>query len=160
MSSKLFNVSDVKYLDPQTLKEWILQGRTNLGSKFVVVDVRGDDHVGGHIINSVHIKSGKFKDESSTTTMSSLLHSMRQERQETVVFHCMLSQQRGPSSAVKFMHYLNRKLESSNDEEEIKFIEGLQINILRGGFSSWQSLYGEDINLTANYAKDIWKYGY
>lgn len=160
MSTKVFTVNDVKYLEPQTLKNWVLQGQTNLGSKFVVVDVRGEDHVGGHIINSKHIESRKFKDKDSISTMSSLLTSMRQKRQETVVFHCMLSQQRGPSSAMKFMRYLNEKLESSSDEEEVKFIEGVDIYILRGGFSAWQSLYGEDMNLTENYAKDLWKYGY
>lgn len=157
MSRQIFTVSDVKFIEPQTLKSWIVQGHTNMGNKFQIIDVRDNDYIGGHIINCKHIESTKFKNNS---TMSLLLNNLRTMNQNTVIFHCMLSQQRGPSSAMKFMRYLNEKLENSNDNDEIEFIQNMNIFILRGGFSNWQSLYGEDKELTENYAKDIWKYGY
>lgn len=155
MSPKLFTVADVKYIDGSTLRTWILQGHTNLGSKFQIVDVRDEDHVGGHIIHSIHIPSTKFNDNLST-----LLQRLEEQKKDTVIFHCMLSQQRGPSSAMRFMRYLNEKLEMSEDEQECEFIENMNICILRGGFGKWQSSYGDDPRLTDSYQKDIWKYGY
>ncbi|TID14148.1 hypothetical protein CANINC_004794 [Pichia inconspicua] len=80
---KLFTISDIKYIDSQTLKQWINNGATNFGSKFVIIDVRDSDYVGGHIVESVHIPSSKFKDEQ----LPLLLNNMRQNGQETVVFH-------------------------------------------------------------------------
>lgn len=152
---KLFTISDVKYIDPQTLKQWINNGVTNFGSKFVIIDVRDSDYVGGHIVESVHIPSSKFKDEQ----LPLLLNNMRQNGQETVVFHCMLSQQRGPSAAMKFMHYLNEELSQSTNNSEIEFIEKIKICILRGGFSNWQQLYGDDHRLTEEYDTRLWKFG-
>lgn len=160
MSLKVFTVADVKYIEGSTLKTWILQGHTNLGTKFQVIDVRDNDYFGGHIINCKHIESNKFKDENSLKTLSLLLNKLRQKNQGTVIFHCMLSQQRGPSSAMRFMRFLNAKLELSKDPQEMQFIENMKIYILRGGFGEWQRHYGEDPNLTENYQKDIWKFGY
>lgn len=160
MSSRIFTVGDMKYIEGSTLKTWILQGHTNLGSKFQVIDVRDADYVGGHIINCKHIESRKFKDGNSLLTLSLLLNNLREKNQQVVVFHCMLSQQRGPSSAMRFMRYLNEKLELSNDEAEVKFIENMKIFILRGGFGKWQESYGDDPNLTEGYEKEIWKFGY
>jgi Cdc25 family phosphatase len=160
MSYKVFTVADVKYLDGPTLKSWILQGHTNLGSNFQIIDVRDGDYIGGHIVCSKHIESNSFKNEKSIQTLSLLLNTLRQKKQDTVVFHCMLSQQRGPSSAMRFMRYLNEKLELSQDQQELEFVQSVKIYILRGGFGKWQEVYGEDPKLTEGYRKDIWKYGY
>ncbi|KAG0687539.1 hypothetical protein C6P40_002202 [Pichia californica] len=158
--SKVFTVADIKYLTDPTLKTWILQGHTNLGSKFQVIDVRDSDYVGGHIINSLHIESAKFKNDTTLETISGLLNRLREKDQDTVVFHCMLSQQRGPSSAMKFMRFLNERLENPTDSTELEFIKNMKVYVLLGGFGKWQQEYGEDPTLTENYAKDIWKYGY
>lgn len=61
------------------------------------------------------------------------------------VFHCALSQQRGPSSAMKFLR--------SIPESELG---NFQIWVLKGGFSYWQSLYGTDDTVTENYKPDLW----
>lgn len=159
-SSKSLTLADINYIERSTLKKWIQQGQTNLGEKFQVVDVRDNDHIGGHIINSKHIPAGKFKDASSGQTMSKLLSYLRDTHGTCVVFHCMLSQVRGPSSAMKFMRYCNELLETSQDEQEKEFILNLRITILRGGFAKWQEDYGDDPSLTQGYQKDIWKYGY
>ncbi|GAV30564.1 hypothetical protein PMKS-004078 [Pichia membranifaciens] len=160
MAPNMFTVADIKYILDSTLKSWILQGHTSLGTPFQVIDVRDSDYVGGHIINSLHIESNKFKNEKSAETLSNLLKKLRENGQETVVFHCMLSQQRGPSSAMRFSRYLNERINASNDEDELAFIENIKIYVLRGGFGRWQQEYGEDPQLTENYAKDVWKYGY
>lgn len=160
MPLSTFTVADIKYLLDPTLKVWILQGHTNLGSPFQVIDVRDSDYVGGHIINSLHIEASKFKNGQSSETLSKLLNKLRENGQDTVVFHCMLSQQRGPSSAMSFMRYLNQRLETSKDHDEVEFIRNMKIYVLRGGFGKWQQEYGEDPHLTENYAKDVWRHGY
>lgn len=157
--SKSFTVADIKYLSDSSLKTWILQGHTNLGSKFQVIDVRDSDYAGGHIINSLHLESTKIKNNPDEI-FHNLLSRLREKNQNTVIFHCMLSQQRGPSSAMRFMRYLNERLNISNDLNEKQFIENMNIYVLRGGFGKWQQEYGEDSQLTENYAKDVWKYGY
>lgn len=152
---RVFQVSDVKYIEPQTLKSWLTEGTTNLGAKFQIIDVRDSDYVGGHIVESMHYRSADFKDEQ----LPLLLSTMREKRQETLVFHCMLSQQRGPSAAMKFMRYLNHQLEISDDKSEIEFIEKINIYILRGGFGKWQELYGDNHRLTEEYDSRMWKFG-
>lgn len=160
MSTNIFTVADVKYLSGPTLKTWILQGHTNLGSPFQIVDVRDSDYVGGHIKTSQHIEAKNFKNETSLQTLSHLLNNMKQNHQDTIVFHCMLSQQRGPSSAMRFMRYLNERIELSQDQDELEFVTNIKVYVLRGGFGKWQEAYGEDPNLTEGYQKDIWKFGY
>lgn len=68
---------------------------------------------------------------------------------DDIVFHCALSQQRGPSAAMKFL----RSVEQG-------FLDDKNVWVLRGGFTEWQRLYGEDTNVTEGYQKDIWQYGY
>lgn len=158
--SKTFTIADLKYLSDPTLKQWILQGHTNLGSKFQVIDVRDSDYVGGHIVNSLHIEASKFQNTQSSKMMHDLVSKLRKNNQDTVVFHCMLSQQRGPSSAMKFMRYLSERMNTSDDSEEIGFVKNIKVYVLLGGFGKWQQEYGEDSKLTEDYAKDIWKFGY
>lgn len=109
---------------------------------------------------------------------------------ETVVFHCALSQQRGPSAALRYIRERNRllglhaSLESGsgvgqvlkkNKEDEAKGeqkdgdwedveAEGekkeQKVYVLDRGFVGWQEQYGEDVRLTEGYRKEIWKDGY
>lgn len=79
--------------------------------------------------------------------MQDIIDSVKQS--DDIVFHCALSQQRGPSAALKFLR--------SVKEGELN---GKSVWILKGGFTKWQELYGEDIDVTEDYQKDIWKFGY
>ena len=65
-------------------------------SKVAVIDVRDHDHVGGHIKSSTHIPSSSldYRIPSIVRTMAG---------KEIVVFHCALSQQRGPTAALRYM---------------------------------------------------------
>jgi Cdc25 family phosphatase len=71
------------------------------------------------------------------------------EDADDIVFHCALSQQRGPSAAMKFLRSVRPG-----------FLDDKKVWILRGGFTQWQQLYGEDETVTEGYQKDIWQYGY
>lgn len=96
---------------------------------------------------------------------------------EVVVFHCALSQQRGPSAALRYLREKERldagvKLESKGEvkEEGAGKSEGSEVEeghkpkqrvyVLKGGFTEWQEKYGEDSSLTEGYQKDIWEFGY
>lgn len=57
---------------------------------------RGADHIGGHIKGSRWVPSHQF-DEWLPTLLRQL------EDTKTVVFHCALSKQRGPSAALQYM---------------------------------------------------------
>jgi Cdc25 family phosphatase len=69
---------------------------------------------------------------------------------EKVVFHCALSQQRGPSAALRYARERQRAL----GEEESKKQE---VYVLEGGFVQWQEKYGTDKKLTEAYVEDIWR---
>lgn len=85
---------------------------------------------------------------------------------EVVVFHCALSQQRGPSAALRYLREKGR-LEGeggegkSGEEGEGEKQGGKQkVVVLRGGFTEWQEKYGRDERLTEGWRKDVWEDGY
>lgn len=137
------------------------QGHTQLGQPFQVVDVRGSDHIGGHIKGSWNYPYKTLKNDLD------YLNKLRQEllkKSETeaatktgaptegdepavinCVFHCALSQQRGPSSAMLFLRSI----------PEFQ-LNRFQIWVLKGGFNYWQSKYGLDETVTESYKPDLW----
>ncbi|CDR47951.1 CYFA0S40e00298g1_1 [Cyberlindnera fabianii] len=137
-----YSISSIKYLEPQTLKSWFTQGSPTGTGRFLVVDVRDSDYVGGHIKDSLHIPSPAF-----TLQVEDLISKANDK--DDIVFHCALSQQRGPSAAMKFLRSV-----------PIGFLDDKNVWVLRGGFTQWQELYGEDDTVTEGYQKDIWKFGY
>jgi len=83
---------------------------------------------------------------------------------DVVVFHCALSQQRGPGAALRYLREKERldgkKVTEEKKEEEGEKEEGTQrVYVLKGGFTEWQEKYGEDGQLTEGYEKDVWKFG-
>jgi hypothetical protein len=100
-----------------------------------------------------------------------------------VVFHCALSQQRGPSAALRYIRERDRLLglgakvgeggggeEASrkNAEDKELTVEKVEVEkkmeqkvyVLDRGFVGWQEKYGEDSRLTEGYRKEIWRDGY
>ncbi|RPB03725.1 hypothetical protein L873DRAFT_1668581 [Choiromyces venosus 120613-1] len=125
------------------------------------------DHIGGHIKSSRHVPSGSL--DYTAAELARQLKDM-----EKVVFHCALSQQRGPSAALKYLRERERLFgkESTvatggvNGEEEV-IVEGegggakkQEVLVLDGGFVEWQARYGNDKRLTENYNKELWEAGY
>lgn len=101
------------------------------------------DHVGGHITGSTWVPSSQL-----TFRMPELVRTLQDK--ERVVFHCALSQQRGPSAALRYA----RERESALGAEES---HKQQVYVLEGGFVQWQEKYGKDARLTEAYAEDIWR---
>ncbi|KAI9651288.1 Cdc25 phosphatase Ibp1 [Ciborinia camelliae] len=144
-----------------------------------IIDVRDDDHIGGHIKHSTHIPSSTLDYK-----IPELVRKLREK--EIVVFHCALSQQRGPSAALRYIRERERiigggvggvgKAMKKNKEEEEgekhaddaeweDIVEGPEkkeqmVYVLDRGFVGWQEIYGEDTRLTEGYRKEIWQDGY
>ena len=108
----------------------------------VVVDVRDEDRRGGHIVGSVHAPSRSFEP-------GTLLDRFPKSDGKSVlfIFHCMMSQVRGPSCA--------RQMQKHIDDRKVN--KNISVSILEGGFSRWQTEYGHDARLTADYDIAGWK---
>lgn len=142
-----YSISDLKFLKPTTLYSWFKGGSPG---RFAVVDVRDSDYIGGHIKGCYHYPSGNFQE-----TLPELRQKLIDNQIKDVVFHCALSQSRGPSATLKFL----RSLGEVKDQEQIEYFNGLSVWVLQGGFTQWQQNYGEDETVTEGYEKDIWLFG-
>lgn len=119
-------------------------------SKVAVVDVRDDDHVGGHIQRSTHIPSSELEHR-----IPEMLRTLCDK--EIVVFHCALSQQRGPTAALRYMREKESNISKRDYEqttepqdlgeqvEDIKKMPTMgkeqKVYVLDRGFVGWQEKY-------------------
>ncbi|KAH9831293.1 CDC25-like phosphatase YCH1 [Teratosphaeria destructans] len=117
-----------------------------------IIDVRDSDFIGGHIIGckNVPVHTHDYR-------MPELVRNLRD--QDVVVFHCALSQQRGPASALRYLRERDRmddkgEIGARKDGESLS--EAQKVYVLDGGFVKWQEVYGEDTELTEGYVKDLW----
>ncbi|KAL8917813.1 MAG: hypothetical protein Q9208_007742 [Pyrenodesmia sp. 3 TL-2023] len=81
-------------------------------ASIAIVDVRDSDHAGGHIRSSIHVPSSTLDHR-----LPELVRTLRGK--EKVVFHCALSQQRGPGAALRYMVERERMLGRA-EEEKVK----------------------------------------
>ncbi|KAF2302738.1 hypothetical protein P3X46_020015 [Hevea brasiliensis] len=89
-----------------------------------IIDVRDDERsYDGHIAGSLHYASDTFADR-----ISQLVQQVKGK--DTLVFHCALSQVRGPTCARRFANYL----EEMKEDTEIK-----NILVLERGFNGWEA---------------------
>lgn len=168
-------VTSLEKLQPETLASHIsTKPLSSHDSSIAVVDVRDSDHVGGHIAGSIHAPSSAL-----AWKMPQLVRTLKDK--DVVVFHCALSQVRGPAAALRYLSERERligptKRESQHGDQE-KEVEGKdgqistsgevdskkgeqKVYVLEGGFVKWQENYGKDNTLTEDYAEDIWAEGY
>ncbi|MCJ1434551.1 hypothetical protein MMC27_003920 [Xylographa pallens] len=158
--------SSPSYMTREDLSAFLLKPVTARPS-IAVIDVRDDDHVGGHIFSSTHVPSSTldYKIPELVRNLSG---------KDIVIFHCALSQQRGPTAARRYARERARLLSSTTrgdvatgpgmsdvEAEDVghsQKVEGTEqkIYILDGGFVKWQEKYGPDSRLTEAYAPDIW----
>ncbi|EXJ81017.1 hypothetical protein A1O3_07305 [Capronia epimyces CBS 606.96] len=158
-NSAPITLSSLTSLQPTTLAPLLLEPSEQ--SKIAIIDVRDSDHIGGNIKDSTWVPLHELD-----ARMPELVRTLKDK--EKVVFHCMLSQQRGPKAALSYARAKQRaeaKERASEDKEsahdhdqkqEQKKPVAQEICILEGGFGSWQALYGEDPRLTVDYHPDLW----
>lgn len=147
-------ISDLTYIPPTRLAS-LLKGSSSesepasvspesVKPSIAVIDVRDSDHIGGHIRSSTWVPSDQL-----SIRLPELVRTFANK--DMVVFHCALSQQRGPSAALKYARERQRLLAKESGHQEQK------VCVLEGGFTMWQTRYGEDDSLTEGYVKDIWQ---
>ena len=154
------NVATIKRITADDLSTILLSSKAPY---VAIVDVRDDDHVGGHIHGSTHVPSSSLD-----YRIPQIIRTMADK--EMVVFHCALSQQRGPTAALRYMRerqarVLKGEISSIPTLEKEKGVEGAEsdgkqaeqeVFVLDQGFVGWQKKFGDDKRLTDAYASDIW----
>ena len=135
----------MEYITPQQLSEMILDDQKVSSVDYLIVDVRGDDYTVctftdlisqvGNIPGARNIPSHEFLENLSLYTPSLI-------KVPVLIFHCALSQVRGPKCAHRYA------LQQSNSQK---------VYCLQGGFSNWASLYRSDPRLVENYDAEFWE---
>ncbi|CCE73129.1 Piso0_000150 [Millerozyma farinosa CBS 7064] len=148
--SRIYTISDLKSVSTKALRTWFQKGSPSGEGRFAVVDVRDNDYVGGHIRGSWHYPAVDFGGR-----LGELQRRLEDEQVNDVVFHCMLSQSRGPKAALAFL----RSLDDVTGDESKEYFGKLGVWVLKGGFNAWQAEFAEDPTLTEGYEKDLWNFG-
>jgi rhodanese-related sulfurtransferase len=134
-----------KYIEASTLSSWLKSpDRYKRGIDFAIIDVRDSDFIGGHIVSAINVPS------SDVLKNPAALYDQVSEA-KIVIFHCALSQVRGPKSAAAYQRVLLEK--AGGDSEKLC----QQVLVLRGGFTQWQGHYGHDKDLTVEYDAELWR---
>ncbi|KAJ4987869.1 hypothetical protein SVAN01_06599 [Stagonosporopsis vannaccii] len=94
------NLASLEYISRETLASKF-SSTSSLPSNTAVVDVRDSDHIGGHIAGSTWVPSSTLDYK-----VPELVRTLQDK--EVVVFHCALSQQRGPSAALRYIREKER----------------------------------------------------
>ena len=115
------------YVEPEALAEWLAKGRIGL----VVVDVRDSDFRAARtgrlkIRGAWHAPACELRSDAVP-----LVEALRGA--DTVVFHCMFSQQRGPACAQAYAQH-RRKIAPPPPAQ--------QVLVLRDGFAGFQERFG------------------
>lgn len=164
------SLADLQYISRETLAQKI-SSNSSLPADTAVVDVRDSDHIGGHIRGSTWMPSSQLDYK-----VPELVRTLKDK--DVVVFHCALSQQRGPSAALRYLREKERldagakvvskgevkeegvgKSEDGDGKKDGNAERTQRVYVLKGGFTEWQEKYGEDSTLTEGYQKDIWEFG-
>ncbi|KAI3706716.1 hypothetical protein L6452_24642 [Arctium lappa] len=97
-----------------------LKERANIA----IVDVRDDERsYDGHIVGSLHFASDTFQDRIPNLVQAA-------KGKDTLVFHCALSQVRGPKCARRFADYLVEAKENAGIKN---------IMVLERGYNGWEA---------------------
>lgn len=174
------SLSDLQFISREDLAQDIQKAQSETGSStlpasLAVIDVRGSDHIGGHIRGSTWVPSDQLDYKTPE-----LVRTLKDK--DVVVFHCALSQQRGPSAALRYLREKQRldpssAVQSKGDVKEETQVEKegadgdaegeaqggkkkQKVYVLRGGFTEWQEKFGADEKLTEGWQKDLWEFGY
>ncbi|KAF2217750.1 hypothetical protein CERZMDRAFT_31166 [Cercospora zeae-maydis SCOH1-5] len=134
-----YNVGSLPRISREALAPLVREQNSGLA----VIDVRDSDYIGGHIRGCQNVPTATHD-----YRMPELVRTLKDK--DTIIFHCALSQQRGPSSALKYLRERERLHGKDADQNQ-------KVYVLDGGFQKWQEEYGEDKELTEGYIKDLWE---
>lgn len=99
-----------------------------------ITNTHTTDQIGGHILGSQNITTSDLDYK-----LPEMVRTLRDK--DVVVFHCSLSQQRGPSSALRYLRERERlvgKGEVERRKDGASVEEKQKVVVLDGGFVKWQ----------------------
>lgn len=118
-------------------------------SRLAIIDCRDEDRSEGWIIDSIHMPSNTYSPEAYRTLAISLCQSQK----KLAVFHCALSQVRGPKGASRFCTALQAVAALSNHSTSNHTTDAVEkttaatttlslpeVKVLRGG---WENFYAK-----------------
>ncbi|KAL9647464.1 hypothetical protein ABK040_006825 [Willaertia magna] len=120
-----------KKIDPQPLS--LLMQQPNV----LIVDVRDDDYIGGHIKGSIHYPFSSFEE-----SVQKINQYLKDNDKDTIVFYCMYSEQRAPQCVSTFCDSLDQQR-----------LEELKIYVLSGGLNAFLKKYPNS-ELLEDYNRD------
>ncbi|KAL0088159.1 Rhodanese-like domain-containing protein [Phycomyces blakesleeanus] len=129
------------YIEPEDLKSIVKDSSLTPQKDYVIVDVRDLDYEGGHIPGAVNVPAHELMDKANTLV---------EEYKDVplVIFHCALSQVRGPKSARIY----------NETKSLLKPESTQQVKILRGGFEGWHAKFKQDQSLLESYDPAVWQW--
>ncbi|TPX47625.1 hypothetical protein SeMB42_g00403 [Synchytrium endobioticum] len=147
------SVSMPTFITPDELTESLLRNPAKkAGRDYIVVDVREKDEVEkGKVSGSINIASSDI--------LANLDKYVREIKADRVIFHCALSQVRGPRTALRFLTALNNDIGGPHETDLNGCVAAKkpEVVVLKGGFAAFQQRYGKDTELVQDYDEEFWK---
>lgn len=142
-----------KYIDRDSLADQVRKHGADPSQRQVaIVDVRDDDFEGGNIVNAQNHPSTSFQDK-----VQDLVYGPLKDYKQ-VIFHCHLSQQRGPKAAGQYAQARQAALDSGRLAKEGEVQQQQEVLVLRGGFSEFQDKYKSDPAVVEKYDASAWEF--
>lgn len=110
---------------------------------FIIIIINIFSFLQGHIKSSINIPSTLF--HSSLAALDAKVANVPR-----VVFHCQLSQIRGPSCASAYWRHTYNENTAGQPGQQ-------QIYVLEGGFSEWARVYGTDSTVTDAFRPELYR---
>ncbi|GAA5902248.1 uncharacterized protein JCM6883_001345 [Sporobolomyces salmoneus] len=143
------------------------------GKDYQVVDVRDEDFRGGNIPGAINAPSEARTEQTVMDLVTKL------DQVPKVIFHCTLSQVRGPKNARIYADAVAARTEQSSASPSTSTTTTesstpassdqsfspnpysnqagkQQVYVLKDGFGNWQGLYRNDPQLVENFDSKIW----
>ncbi|KAI8058591.1 Rhodanese-like domain-containing protein [Syncephalis plumigaleata] len=145
----------VEYIDSDELASLLRNRELTPRVDYVIIDVRDDDFEGGNIVSAINVPSHRLL-EQLPSLIKEYAHVPR------IIFHCALSQVRGPTSAGIYHQTVlqMRNTKGAKDDSDATSSITQQVLVLRGGFALWQAKFKDTTDLIENYNRDLWEAEY
>ena len=127
------------YIEQDVLAAWMRSPEER--ARTVILDVRDDDHAGGHLAGSLHRPDSTFD---AAATLSELMDC----KAHRVVLHCMESARRGPRCAYRlYEEWVARDHDARTP---------LELHVLKGGADLWMRRFVGHATLVEGFDNDYW----
>ncbi|RKP26843.1 Rhodanese-like domain-containing protein [Syncephalis pseudoplumigaleata] len=135
----------VEYIESDELASLLRNSALTPRVDYVIIDVRDDDFEGGNIVSAINVPSHRLM-EQLPALVKQYAHVPK------IIFHCALSQVRGPTSAGLYHQAAMQRIVVAGEPQ--------QVLVLRGGFALWQAKFKDAADLIENYNRELWESEY